>query len=67
MRSATEDYFDISRHDRVEVWAHEGAVWLSLENRDDRVALKLTTSDARDIAESISRRVGDALLQERKP
>ena len=65
MRS-TEDYFDIGRYGRVEVWAHEGIIYLSLENGDDRVALQLKPDDARDIAESLSRRVGDAHLQQSK-
>ena len=57
-----EDAFDISRRERVEIWAATDQVWFLIEGRNgERVQFSVSPADAMDMATSIQRRAGEAL------
>ena len=52
----------IGRHDSVEVWNHEGAVYLAIDSRDGRETVDLTVEQARSIANALVAASTDAVL-----
>lgn len=58
-----EDAFDISRRERMEIWSADDGVWFLIEGKGgERVQFCVSPMDAVEMATSIQRRAGEALL-----